>query len=164
MRKFDNNGLLLVTFQAKLFEESVSQRDYSSLFFLRRFKYSQAARDLDNKNPSLIDLNRFIFLQRIDEEYNDTDCSGEKYDKAVMFWLGYIYRYICYTRECSTKFVFNLIPPSELKKHFNVYHTQSEEWVIKQILDLKGWDENIFDKNERIKKRLLEMGYNQQSF
>ena len=42
MREFDKNGLLLATFQAKLFEESISKTNYSSAIFLRRFKYAEA--------------------------------------------------------------------------------------------------------------------------
>ena len=73
-----------------------------------------------------------------------------------MYWLGFIYRYICYTRECSTKFIFELIPPSELKTHYYVYHTQSEEWVVNRILETRDLTEDIFDKNKRLKKRLKE--------
>lgn len=162
MREFDSDGLLLAIFQGKLFEESVSMTAYSSPIFLRRFKYSQSTKELDNRNPALLDLNRSIFFKNIEEEYGESEYGGEKYDPSTMHWLGYIYRYICYTRQCSTKFIFNLIPPSELKDHYYVYHTQSEEWVINRILEIKGLNESIFDKNERMKKRLLEMRCSQQ--
>ena len=156
MREFDKNGLLVATFQAKLFEESIAKTNYSSPLFLRRFKYAEATKELDNKHPSLLDLNRNIFFKRIKEEFGESDYGEEKYDKATMYWLGYIYRYICYTRQCSTKFIFDLIPPSELKDHYYVYHTQSEEWVINRILENKGLTEDVFDKNERMKKLLKE--------
>ena len=156
MREFDSDGLLLATFQAKLFEESVTSTSYSTPVFLRRFKYSSATKELDNKNPSLLDLNRNIFFERIDEEFGESNYGEDKYDSNVMYWLGFIYRYICYTRECSTKFIFELIPPSEIKTHYYVYHTQSEEWVVNRILETRDLTEDIFDKNKRLKKRLKE--------
>ena len=39
-------------------------------------------------------------------------------------------------------------------KHYYVYHTQSEEWVISRILEIKGKNEDFFDKNLRIKEIL----------
>ena len=135
---------------------------YSSPIFLRRFKYSKAAQELDNKHPALIDFNRDVFLDKINEEYNEIECSNERYDEKGMFWLGYFYRYICYTRQCSTKYVFSLFPPHELINRYYVYHTQSEEWVIEEILELKNLNEDVFDKNKRIKSKLLESGYLQQ--
>ncbi len=153
MRQFDHNGLLLASFQGKLFEESVKKKHYSSMIFLNWFKDSLVARELDIKNPALIDLNRPIFFLRMEEEFGQI-IEGETFDEKAMFWLGYIYRYICYTRNCSTIFIFNIIPPSELIKHYYVYHTQSEEWVISNILEINGLTEDIFDKNKRIKKLL----------
>ncbi len=161
MREFDRNGLLLASFQAKLFEASVKELSCSSPIFLRRFKYSEAARELDNKHPALIDLDVDSFFSRINEEYNETEYGEEKYNESAMHWLGYIYRYICYTRECSTKYVFSLFPPSELINRYYVYHTQSEEWVIEELLELKDLDEDVFDKNKRLKKIMLEKGYAQ---
>ena len=155
MRQFDHNGLLLAIFQGKLFEESVKKKHYSSPMFLSYFQNSKAAKELDIKNPALIDLNRPIFFLRIEEECGQIS-EGETYDADAMNWLGYIYRYICYTRNCSTKFLFDIVPPLELINHYYVYHTQSEEWVVNRILEIKGLNEDIFDKNKRMKKLLEE--------
>lgn len=162
MRQFDHNGLLLATFQGKLFEESVKKKHYSSPMFLSYFQNSKVAKELDIKNPALIDLNRPLFFIRIEEEFGQIS-EGETYDVNAMFWLGYIYRYICYTRNCSTKFLLEVITPSELITHYYVYHTQSEEWVVNRILEIKGLNEDIFDKNKRMKK-LLEERLNDELF
>lgn len=160
MRKFDHEGLIIANFQAKLFEESVKKKKYSSAMFLECFKNSTCAKKLDNKNSAFIDLNRGFFFEEMEEEYGQLK-HDECFDSKAMFWLGYITRYICYTRNLSTQFLFEIINPLELLKHYNVYHTQSEEWVINRILDTKGLSESIFNKNQRIKNKLKKIVNNE---
>ena len=146
MRKFDHEGLLLASFQAELFEDSVTKALCSSPLFFKWFSTSDIAKELDTKHSALIDLNKKSVFEILNKECNDSNSVGEIFDASTMFWLGYIYRYICYTRQCSTEFVFNLIPPSELRYRYYVYHTQSEEWAINRILETKGLTEEIFNK------------------
>ena len=67
-----------------------------------------------------------------------------------------MYRYISYTRDISTKKLLTVFEPKEVIKYYYVFHTQSEEWVIQELLELKGLDESFFDKNASIKKKLFE--------
>lgn len=155
MRNFDHFGLQLAEFQAQLFEESVNKFNCSSLIFLRRFKKSNLANKLDEAKPNtLLDVNEG--LKEISKQFGVSNYGNDKYSGQVMFWMGYIYRYISYTREISTKQAFDLISPKELSTNYYVYHTQSEEWVIERILDLKGKDDSFFDKNQKIKKILIK--------
>ena len=69
-----------------------------------------------------------------------------------------MYRYISYTRETRTQFLFKIFNYKQMMKLYYVYHTQDPEWCIKSLLELNKLDENIFDNNYRlkiaIKKRL----------
>ena len=155
MRKFDSHGLELAEFQGKIFEKSIDRYNCSSLVFLRRFKNSDYASVLDSASFNILLDVEYAFSE-IDKQYQTNDYGNKKYSKDAMFWLGYIYRYISYTREICTKKAFNLIEPKELIEHYYVYHTQSEEWVISRILELKNKNEDFFDKNATIKKLLKE--------
>lgn len=157
MREFDHNGRLLAKYQAKIFEKSIGECGCSSPIFLRRFKQSQVASKIDLSKSSLLTLEPVVALRLINEEFKENDYGQIKYQADEMFWMGYIYRYICYTRDCSTRFIFNLIPPNELKRMYYVYHTQSEEYVVRSILEIKNLDEDIFDKNKRVKSFLLKL-------
>ena len=155
MRKFDSRGLELAQFQGKIFEKSINRYECSSLVFLRRFKNSYYALNLDSASYNILIDTEYAF-EELDKQYGKCEYGNKKFNADAMFWLGYIYRYIAYTREISTKKTFNLIGPKELIQYYYVYHTQSEEWVINRILDLKGKTEDYFDKNESIKKLLME--------
>ena len=154
MREFDYNGFLLAGLQAKIFEKSVSIDKSSSLIFLRRFQKSTFASKLDKENSAFIDFRTEVAIENINKEFGGKDYGSMKYSAEAMYWMGYLYRYICYTREVSTRYVFKLINPMEMYRLFHVFHTQSEEWCIRSILEMKGITEEQFDINYRAKKHL----------
>lgn len=152
MKEFDNNGLRLAEFQARLFEESLNFFNCSSLVFVRKFLYSSILETLDNNDSSLISFTVDEALEIIKNEFKSNEYGKDKYGSNAMFWMGYIYRYISYTREVSTKFLMKLFPPKELFEVYYSYHTQSNEWVVSSLLSLHNLNENYFDKNYRLKE------------
>ena len=148
MRKFDHNGLLLAEYQAKLFEKSV-ELNCSSPIFLRRFLHSDLLKMLDNYVSVSLDVNEGI--RSILEQYKDTSYGKEKYSKEALFWMGYMYRYISYTRQQSTSFVMKLFNHKQMNAVYYVFHTQDPEWCIQSLLDLNNLTEDIFDNNFRLK-------------
>ena len=157
MREFDSLGLKLATFQGDIFERSVDRLNCSSPIFMRRFKYSDYAYKLDNANENEL-LDPEYAFDEINSQFKETSYGQTKYQKEVMFWVGYMYRYISYTREITTKKAFSIFDVSKLISNYYVYHTQSEEWVISRLLDDIGKDESIFDKNVSL-KRILKVLY-----
>lgn len=155
MRKFDHNGLLLAEYQAKLFEKSV-ELNCSSPIFLRRFLHSDLLKMLDNYVSVSLDVNEGI--RSILEQYKDTSYGKEKYSKEALFWMGYMYRYISYTRQQSTSFVMKLFNHKQMNAVYYVFHTQDPEWCIQSLLDLNNLTEDIFDNNFRLKKLIKEKG------
>ena len=110
-REFDHNGLLLAEYQAKIFEKSVSKFTCSSPIFLRRFVKSDLLNRLDENESSLIDMNVNMALQDIENQFGKSNYGKIKYSEEIMFWMGYIYRYISYTRDISTKIIFKYFKP-----------------------------------------------------
>jgi hypothetical protein len=106
MKEFDHNGLLLAEYQGKLFEKS-TELNCSSGIFIRRFLHSDLLNKLDINHPLSVSLNVSEGINSILEQFGDTDYGKEKYPGNTMFWMGYMYRYISYTRETSTRFVCN---------------------------------------------------------
>lgn len=155
MREFDHNGLLLAEYQAKLFERS-AELNCSSPIFLRRFLHSDLLKMLDNYVSISYDVNEGI--QSILDQYKDTSYGKEKYSKAALFWMGYMYRYIAYTRQQSTSFVMKLFNHKQMNEVYYVYHTQDPEWCIQNLLELNDLTEDIFDNNYRLKKLIKEKG------
>ncbi len=157
MRKFDHNGLLLAEFQGKIFEKS-EEMNCSSPIFLRRFLHSNLLRDLDSGNNSLISFDVNAAIQSILEQFGDTSYGKEKYSQSALFWMGYMYRYIAYTREQSTGYIMELFKHEQMNAVYYSFHTQDPEWCIKSLLDLNNLSEDVFDNNSRLKKIIREKG------
>ncbi len=157
MRKFDHNGLLLAEFQGKIFEKS-EEMNCSSPIFLRRFLHSNLLRDLDSGNNSLISFDVNAAIQSILEQFGDTSYGKEKYSQNALFWMGYMYRYIAYTREQSTGYIMELFKHEQMNAVYYSFHTQDPEWCIKSLLDLNNLSEDVFDNNSRLKKIIREKG------
>lgn len=160
MRKFDHNGLLLAEYQGKLFERS-TDLGCSTGIFMRRFLHSDLLKKLDANNPATLSLSVQDGLQSIQDQFGDTNYGKVKYSKSAMFWIGYMYRYISYTREHSTKFVMILFSYKQMNDVYYTYHTQDPEWCVRSLLELNQLSESIFDKNARLKNVIMESGYYQ---
>lgn len=151
MKTFDHSGLLLAEFQGKIFEQSVNL-NCSTGIFMRRFLHCELLKKLDLNDTSLLSLDTVEGMNSIIEQYGNKKYGKIKYSKSSLFWMGYMYRYISYTREESTKFIMGLFEYKLMNDVYYVYHTQDPEWCIKSLLETKGLDENIFDKNFRLKE------------
>lgn len=157
MREFDHNGLLLAEYQGKLFEKS-ADLNCSSPVFIRRFLHSDLLKVLDEDNTNLLSLDVDEGIQNIMDQFGDTSYGKIKYSKSALFWMGYMYRYIAYTREQSTRFVMNLFKHKQMNEVFYTYHTQDPEWCISNLLELNNKSEEYFDNNYRLKQVMREKG------
>ena len=88
----------------------------------------------------------------INEQFGITEYGKEKRSKESLFWVGYFYRYVSYTRNTNTRFLMRLFDYNKLFELYYVYHTQDLEWCLASILELHGYTEDIFDPNYRLKR------------
>ena len=157
MREFDHNGLLLAEYQAKLFEKSY-ELPCSSAVFLRRFQHSNLLKRLDANNAALLSPNVMDGIDDITEQFGPTESGKVRFSKDALFWMGYMYRYIAYTRDNSTPFIMRLFPYKQLNELFYTYHTQDPEWCVRSLLELHGLTEDYFDCNYRLKQAMSKRG------
>lgn len=154
MREFDTNGLRLAEYQGKLFELSTKECECSSNVFLRRFCYSSLLDVLDKNDASLLSLVPSEGILEIETQFGESSYGKNKYSAESLFWMGYIYRYISYTRNVKTKFIMCLFPPKKMNELYFAYHTQSPEWCVNSLLELNELSENVFDCNWRLKQTI----------
>lgn len=155
MRKFDHDGLLLAEYQGKLFEKS-NELKCSTAVYLRRFLHSDLLKKLDTNNPSSLSLDVTEGTNSILEQFGDSEYGKVKYSKNSLFWMGYMYRYISYTREQTTKFVMKLFDYEQMNDVYFAFHTQDPEWCVQSLLEMNNLTENIFDNNFRLKQIIKE--------
>ena len=150
MREFDHNGLLLAEYQGKLFERS-HDLSCSSGIFIRRFLHSDLLEVLDANNSSAISLDVAEGMAAIAEQFGPSEYGSTKYAAGALFWIGYMYRYISYTRQQSTKFIVHLFGHKQMNDVYFSFHTQTPEWCIRNLLELNNLTEDVFDNNLRLK-------------
>ena len=155
MKEFDHNGLLIAEYQGKIFEKS-EELPCSSPVFIRRFLHSELLKKMDNDTSFSFDVNEGI--HSILEQFGDSSYGKEKYSKASLFWMGYMYRYIAYTREQSTSFIMKMFDHKQMNDVYYAYHTQDPEWCIESLLNINNMSGNVFDNNSRLKSIIKEKG------
>lgn len=151
MREFDLEGIRLAEYQAKIFEASVDL-ECSTAVFMRRFLHSDLLEKLDKNNSVFLTLVVSDAMDSLNEQFGLSSYGKVKASKDCMFWMGYCYRYISYTRNISVRFLLKSFKYQDLISLYYVYHTQNMEWCISNLLELYGIDEKYFDPNERIKR------------
>jgi len=159
MKAFDHEGLLLAEHQGKLFEKS-AELDCSTAVFLRRFFHSDYLKKLDQNEEASLSLDVNEAMASIESQFGASSYGKTKYPKSALFWIGYMYRYISYTREVSTKLVMRLFSYRQLNDVYYSFHTQDPEWCVRSLLEMNGQKEDVFNPNERLKKVMrLKMAY-----
>ena len=148
MKKIDNDGLLLCEMQAKAFELSGIEQNTSSAVFIRRFMNSNVAKQLDNMAVLRSNMQAADILKLIDEEYGKSEYGSVKYSLNELYWIGYIYRYYAYTYDKTSRQVYKIVKPKELRDLFLPYHTMDPAQAIDRILEAKGLA-NIDDYEEK---------------
>ena len=144
MRIFDDYGLKLCRFQGELFVESIEKTKCSSPIFLRRFMYSNAAQRMDSEGFLFESTSQTDIINEINTEFGESDFGKIKYDSEEMYWIGYIYRYWCYTHELSSKKVFHLMKPTELRKLYFPYHSLDPEQAVDRIIEANSLNEDDY--------------------
>lgn len=155
MREFDSNGLRLAEFQATLFEKSVNRFTCSSKIFIRRFLHSNILTVLDKNESAKISFITDEALDEIENQFGKSTYGKIKYSSEALFWMGYLYRYISYTRDIETAFLFKIFKYEQLHELYYTYHTQDNEWCVRNLLELNKLTENIFDKNWRLRQAIM---------
>ena len=157
MKTFDHDGLLLAEYQGKIFERSTELR-CSTAVFLRRFLHSDLLKKMDMNDVTSLSLDANEAIESIQNQFGESDYGKVKYSKNSMFWIGYIYRYISYTRGVATKFVMRLFPYKQLNDVYYSFHTQDLEWCVKSLLEMNNQSEDVFDNNLRLKAVIASRG------
>ena len=140
MKELNRDAKIMIEMQAKLFEESINKVDTSSEVFVRRFMNSNVAREFDN--GAILDdtkSNKAIF-EDIEEQYGESSYGSIKYNKDVMYWCGYLYRYFSYTYELSSKQVYRYLPLKYVSSTYEAYHSLDVGHAIERLLEAKGID------------------------
>ena len=133
----DEKGLSLCKVQGRLFERSADATDGSSPFFIKCFMNSEEADHMDNDGFLSEPEDVESVLGRLKRKHN-LNRGTKKYSAESLFWMGYLYRFWCYTYQLSSKAVYGIIKADELHSLYHPYHTLDAAVAIRRILEAKG--------------------------
>lgn len=111
---------------------------------------SKIAKDMDNEAVLQTNIYEKDILDMVEEQYGESEYGSVKYTHNEMFWIGYLYRYFCYTRELSSTQVYKIVKPKELRGLFLAYHTMDPSQAIERILEAKGL---LYDEEAELKRQ-----------
>ena len=157
MRRLDETGLKLCRIQAEIFEMSASKLDCSSPIFIRRFMNSRVALRLDSDGFLFEACDTFQAIDEIEDEFGPTSYGKEKYSEPELYWIGYIYRYWSYTQQKTSKQIYRIIKPKELRDLYFPYHSLDPAQAIERIKESKGLmeDEDMIARGVKIMRRII---------
>lgn len=157
MKKFDESGLKLCKVQGNIFVKSITATDCSSPIFIRRFMYSAVASRMDKEGFLYEACDVMDVLREVEDEFGVTDYGKDKYAGEELYWMGYMYRYWCYVYEKSSKQVYKIIKPKELRGLYYPYHSLDPAQAIERILEAKQMgEEEYIQKGVEILRRLMK--------
>lgn len=157
MKKLDYIGSNLCDEQARIFVSSIDL-DCSSKIFIRKFMKSKLALEIDNANSTLTMVDSEQGYCNMVKE-NDFSYGVEKFSVSELNWIGYIYRYISYTRQIKSKELYSLANASKMHDLYYVYHTMDPEKVADYILG--NYEIN---KRNNIHNKLREIYFSNKEF
>ena len=89
----DELQLKLCDIQGRLFELS-GEKQLPSAAFIKTFMTSETAKELDSRYNRMQWMGEEYLIEEIISSAVDTfSVNGEVYQKEVLYWIGYIYRY-----------------------------------------------------------------------
>lgn len=143
MKNIDSIGLKVCSFQANLFEASITKTNCSSGIFIRRFMNSDLAKIIDKGGLLFDSISISDSIEEIENQYGNSQYGSEKYSIEQMHWIGYIYRYWAYISGKSSRQLYKAIKPNVLRKLYFPYHSLDPHQAIERIIE----DFNISNDN-----------------
>ena len=77
-------------------------------------------------------------MSEIESQYGSSDYGTEKFGREEIYWAGYIYRYWSYITAKSSKQIYRIVKPEELRNLYFPYHSLDPEQAIERIKEAKG--------------------------
>jgi len=144
MRDFDEYGLKLCRYQGELFLMSKEKVECSSPIFMRRFMYSDVAERMDGEGFLYESIQLIDVIREIDDEFGKSSYGTIKYEREELYWIGYIYRYWSYTYQISSKNLYKMIKPEELRRLYYPYHSLDPAQAIERVIEANGLGEDDY--------------------
>ena len=127
--------LKLCDIQGRLFELSL-QAGYDSEDFMKRFMRSKVARDLDSEYNRMQWAGEEYLLEEFADECPQTQKDNAQYDREVMYWAGYLYRYWHILTNEPSREIYAQASAKTMNINYLMFHTMAPELAIEDLKEL----------------------------
>ena len=126
--------LKMCDIQGRLFELSGSN-GYDSAIFIKAFMSSDVARGLDSKFNRMQWAGEEYLLAEIADSAELTK-SGNVYDKEILYWTGYLYRFWHFATGEDSKEIYRQAPAETMNRNWLIFHTLAPEVAIEDLKEI----------------------------
>lgn len=131
----DSIELKLCDIQGRLFELAWKEH-YNSERFIRYFMNSKVARALDSEYNRMQWAGEEYLLEEFADECPEVKKDGIQYDKEVMYWAGYVYRYWHYATGESSREIYRQAPAKTMNVNYLMFHTMDPEMAVEDLKEI----------------------------
>ena len=133
----------LCDIQGRLFELALKNK-YDCPAFIKTFMNSQAAAALDDIYDRLQWAGEEYILEELEDEAKGLEKAGIIYNKEVMYWIGYIYRYWHYYTNEYSRDIYKIADARTMNECWLGFHTFDSEMAIDDLKEIYR-QKNILD-------------------
>lgn len=135
MENFTREKRQLCDIQGRLFELALKE-GLDCPLFIEAFMNSRAAAALDDVYDRLQWAGEEYILEELNEEVGGLKKAGMTYDREVMYWAGYLYRYWhYYTKENSSE-IYKIADAKMMNDCWLGFHTLDVEMAIDDLKEI----------------------------
>ena len=135
----------LCDIQGRLFELALKNK-YDCPAFIKTFMNSQAAAALDDIYDRLQWAGEEYILEELEDEAKGLEKAGIIYNKEVMYWIGYIYRYWHYYTNEDSREIYKIADAKTMNECWLGFHTLDVEMAIDDLKEIYNQKCNINNK------------------
>jgi hypothetical protein len=132
MPEMSTDERVLCDIQGRLFENSLTA-GYDSPSFIAAFMNSEIAEYMDKPYDRYQWAGEEYLMEALLDETNGLPEAGILYDKEVMYWCGYIYRYWHYYTGESSRQIYAVADAEKMNRCWLAFHTLDVEMAIDDL-------------------------------
>lgn len=135
MEKLTLEKRQLCDIQGRLFELAL-KNGYDCPSFIEAFMNSRAAAALDDVYDRLQWAGEEYILEELNDETGGLKKAGSVFNREVMYWTGYIYRYWhYYTGQCSRE-IYRIADAGTMSECWLGFHTLDAVMAIDDLIEI----------------------------
>ena len=126
--------LKLCDIQGRLFELFVDSK-YDEESLVKAFMNSEIAKNLDSEYNRMQWAGEEYLLAEIADNAELTK-GGTVYDKEVLYWAGYLYRFWHFATGEDSKDIYRQAPAETMSRNWLIFHTLDPEVAIEDLKEI----------------------------